>query len=284
MSVIRCPLSVLRSANNPDNGQRTTDNGPSSLLVAAAMLFTASTLLAQHDISKVDPAPVGGAIAVPAPENNKRQMKRYEFGDLGGAKQALGSQLIDGRLPKPLLDYITRDGLVEQRISLFEGGLVVVNMSGAANIRKKVLIPLEAMKSYLTNATPAAVRRIDPADLTRPDGARSAVLRVYEADGTFVEKHFNPIGILPRALYEKILPLQDLLRVVSEDREVTSSVAGYEPKEGDELVADDQRIYRVTRVVEQGGIVELKCLTDPISIFVAKKDLHQYFIGARPKH
>src|SRR5215213_4256279 len=57
-----------------------------------------------HDISKVDPAPLGGAIAVPLPEKRSRQLKRYEIPELTGSRQAIGSQLINGELPKPVLD------------------------------------------------------------------------------------------------------------------------------------------------------------------------------------
>ena len=245
------------------------------------VFVVATAALAQHDITKVDPAPQGGAIATPLPESQKRKLKRYEMPELAGAKQALGSQLIDGRLPKPLVDFITRDGVVEQRISLFEGGLVVLNMNGAALIRKKVIIPPDALKSYLRVLTADSVRAIDTSDLTPPDAARSARLRVYDANGVAVERIYNPIGILPKALADRVLPLQDLLRAMSEDRTVTSTVAGYMPQPGDELVADDQRVFRVVRVTEPGGVVELKCLDDPTTMYVARKDLSQYFVGRR---
>lgn len=248
----------------------------------ALLVFAiAATALAQHDISKVDPAPAGGAIAVPLPEEHRRKLKKYDIPDMAGAKQALGSQLIDGRLPKPLVDFISRDGIVEQRVSLFEGGLVVVNMTGAATIRKKVIIPPDALRSYLRVLNVEALNQVHTMDLTRPDAARGARLRVYGEDGIAVERVFNPLGILPKALADKVLPMQDLLRAISEDRTVTTSVAGYEPKEGDELVADDQRVFRVVRVTEPGGVVELKCLDDPISMYIARKDLSQYFVGRR---
>jgi hypothetical protein len=241
----------------------------------------ATSALAQHDISKVEPAPPGAAIATPLPEVQKRQMRKYDIPDMAGAKQALGSQLIDGRLPRPLVDYISRDGVVEQRISLFEGGLVVINMTGAATIRKKVIIPPDALKSYLGVLNAAALRRVDPGDLMPPDAVRIARLRVYDADGIAVERVYNPIAVLPKVLADKVLPMQDLLRAISEDRTVTTSVAGYEPKAGDELVADDQRVFRVVRVTEPGGVVELKCLDDPTTMYIARKDLSQYFVGRR---
>ena len=248
---------------------------------ALLVLVLALPALAQHDISKVDPAPPGTAIASPLPENQKRRLKKYDIPDMAGAKQALGSQLIDGRLPRPLVDFITRDGIVEQRISLFEGGLVVVHMTGAATIRKKVIIPPDALRAYRGVVNAAALAKIDPTQLPRPDASRTARLRAYADDGTSVERTYNPLGILPKALADKTLPLQDLLRAISEDRTVTTTIAGYMPKEGDELVADDQRVFRVVRVTEPGGVVELKCLDDPTSMYIARKDLSQFFIGKR---
>jgi len=199
---------------------------------------------------------------------------------LAGAQQAVGSQLLDGRLRKPIMDFITSEGLVEQRVSIFEGGLVVVNMTGAATIRKKMLIPQDALDAYIRNVSPGKLASVDTFALAAPDRTSRGLLRVYEEDGKYVERVFNPSRVLPKDLNDQIEPLRDLLRAVSEDRDVTSSVAGYEPKPGDELVADDQKVYRVVRVVEGANIVELKCLSAPTSIYVAKKDLHLYFIGA----
>src|SRR6185503_15189728 len=70
-----------------------------------------------HDISGVDPAPLGGAIAVPVPEKQRRKLKKYEIPELAGARQAIGPQLVDGRLPNPLIDYHVRDAVLDQRIS-----------------------------------------------------------------------------------------------------------------------------------------------------------------------
>ena len=248
-------------------------------LVLVAILF-ALTANAQHDISKVEPAPPDAAAATPGP---RKPMKKYDVPDLAGASQALGSQLIDGRLPKPLIDYLAMSDDVFQRISIFEGGLVVVNMTGASAIRKKVLIPPDALENYTRAASPAVIRTVDQKSLAAPKPTRRAQLRVYDADGTFVERVFDPGHVLPKTLHRPIAPLRDLLRAISEDRDVTSSVAGYQPKPGDELVADDQKVYRVVRVAGPNGIVELKCLSAPTTIYIAQKDLHQYFVGARPK-
>jgi hypothetical protein len=247
--------------------------------LSVAVLLCALPAFAQHDISQVEPASPDAAIATPIPM--KRGFKKYEIPDLAGAQQAVGSQLIDGRLRKPVVDFITAEGSIEQRVSIFEGGLVVVNMTGATTIRKKLLIPEDALQSYVAAISAESLGAISQESLVPPEPARRSLLRVYQEDGRFVERSFNPSRVLPKPLNDQIAPLRDLLRAVSEDRSVTSSVANYEPKTGDELVADDQKVYRVMRVVDGAGVVELKCLDAPTTIYVVKKDLHLYFVGRR---
>lgn len=251
------------------------------LLVLTALLVP--TAAAQHDITKVDPAPEGTAIATPMPGMRQRQMRKYEIPELAGATQALGPQLIEGRLPKPLADFVITEGTLTQRVSLFEGGLVVVHMSGGVTLRKKLILPKDALDGYLRALTPSTLQAIDPRELSTPERDRIARVRAYHADGTFVERRFHPGHMLPQTLGVQVNPLRDLLRAISEDREVTSSVAGYEPQPGDELVADDHKTYRVMRVVPGANVVELKCLDAPTTIYVAKKDLNLYFIGAKPR-
>ena len=233
-----------------------------------------------HDISKVDPAPLGGAIAIPPPEREKKRLKKYEMPELSGARQAIGSQLINGRLPKPVLDYLVSNGAVDQRISFFEGGLVVVRLAGAGGVvQKRVIIPDDALKNYLQSTTPEALQAIRDSDLTPPNEGRSSLLRIYAEDGTAVERVFDPLAAHPRKLDLQISPLQDLLRAISEDRTVTNTVAGYEPKVGDELVGDDRKTWRVERIIKDSGVVQLRCTSQPTVMYVAKKDLHNYFIG-----
>ena len=247
------------------------------------VLLVALPALAQHDITSVDPAPPGTAIATPMPTSEIRRLKRYDTPELAGAKQALGSQLIDGRLRKPLIDFVTREGTIEQRVSIFERGLVVVQMTGASTIRKRVIIPDDALAQYTAAVSVKALRAIDARELAIPETTRRSLLRVYDTDGSYVERAFHPGRVPPKQLNDQVAPLRDLLRAISEDREVTSTVADYEPQEGDELVADDHKTYRVMRVVGAAQVVELKCLDAPTTIYIAKKDLHLYFVGAKPK-
>ncbi len=232
-----------------------------------------------HDISMVDPAPLGGAIAVPLSEAQRKQLRKYDVPELAGSRQALGSQLVDGALPRPLIDYVARDSNVEQRLSIFQGGLVVVSLRGTGGpIRKRLIIPDDALQSYRKRISPSALDAVRPGDLARPRENRNALLRVYSADGKYVERSYDPMAALPKALSDQIVPLRDLLRTISEDRTVTNSVANYMPKPGDHLVGDDRKVYLVKRVIDD-RIVELRCMTQPTTIYVAVKDLYNYFIG-----
>jgi len=250
--------------------------------VVVLLVAIAIPAIAQHDITQVDPVDPDAAISTPVPQAQQKRLKKYDLPELAGAKQALGSQLLDGRLRKPLVDFITTEGAVEQRISIFEGGLVVIKMTGAATIRKKVLIPDDALKSYLRGATIENLRAVDARSLPTPDRDRRALLRVYDVDGTFEERVFHPNRVLSKQLTDQIDPLRDLLRAISEDRGVTTSIANYEPKSGDQLVADDHKVWTVARVVG-ADVVELHCVDVPTVMYIAKKDLHLYFIGAKGK-
>ena len=235
-----------------------------------------------HDISQVDAAPLGGAIAVPIPESESKRLRRYDIPELIGAKQAIGSQLIDGRLPRPLLDYAIHNGKIIQRVSLFEGGLVVLNMTGAGGtIRKKLILPGDALTAYLKPAKSRDLRILRSYEVPMPMPGRLAEIRAYDyPEGKKFELKFDPVAALPKPLNDVTMPLSDLLRAMSEDRTVTSSVANYEPKVGDELIGDDRRTYRVSRLTPD-GVVELHCVGQPTIIYVDKKDLYNYFIGAR---
>ena len=235
----------------------------------------------EHDITKVDPAPPGTVIATPLPEKQRRQMKKYDIPELAGARQALGSQLIDGRLPKPILDYIVLDANVEQRISIFEHGLIVVRMTGAGGttLMKRVILPSDALKAYLKTESPNVLASIKPKDVTPPQSGRRSQLRIYRDNGERVELTFDPVGVIPKSLGDQVRPLEDLLRAISVDRTVTNTVADYQPSVGDELVSDDRKTWRVERVMND--IVELHCVSQPSIMYVDKKDLYNYFVGKR---
>ncbi|HEX7679496.1 MAG TPA: hypothetical protein VF713_15295, partial [Thermoanaerobaculia bacterium] len=123
-----------------------------------------------------------------------------------------------------------------------------------------------------------ALAAVNNGELSKPRDTRQALLRVYDSQMSFVERQFDPMSTLPKTLSDQVVLMQDLMRAIYLDRAVTNSVAGYMPKAGDQLVGDDKKIYQVTRVVS-GKIVELRCLSNPTTIYVDVKDLYNYFIG-----
>src|ERR1700719_2929324 len=130
-----------------------------------------TSLLAQatppHDITQVDAAPLGGAIATPLPEAQRKQLMKYEIPELAGSRQALGSQLVNDTLPRPMVDYVVQDAKLQQRISIFQGGLVVVDIRGAGGpIRKRVIIPDDALQNYMKSV--ASIVRIRQSDVPPP--------------------------------------------------------------------------------------------------------------------
>src|SRR3954468_3776616 len=157
---------------------------------AIVLLILATAAVAQetmpspppgHDISQVDAAPLGGAINVPLPEDEEKRLRRYDIPELAGAKQAIGPQPVGGRLPRPLVDYSIQSGKIVQRLSLFEGGLAVLNMRGAGGvIRKKLILPPDALKAYLKPAQARELRGLRPSDLPMLSAGRLAVVRVYD--------------------------------------------------------------------------------------------------------
>lgn len=262
---------------------------PSPSPVFFAALFVSATLFAQqqppapqeppHGLEMVEPAPADGAIATPLPEAQRRKLKKLDIPELSGARQALGSQLVDGALPRPVIDYVSTDGKVRERISFFEHGLVVVDVTGGGGtIRKRVLLPDDAFRSYTGSITAARLAAVRADALAPPRDGRRSVLRVYDAPGHFVEREFDPMSTPPKRLSDQVVPMQDLLRAIYQDRAVTNSVSNYAPKEGDELVGDDNRVWRVKRVIGS-KIVVLECTTQPMSMYVDVHDLHNYFIG-----
>ena len=75
------------------------------LLALPALLVAQQQQPPTHDITMVDKVPLGGAMATPLPEAQRKQLEKYDLPELAGSSQALGSQLINGELRQPLVDY-----------------------------------------------------------------------------------------------------------------------------------------------------------------------------------
>ncbi len=227
-----------------------------------------------------DNVPIGGAIAVPVPDSSEVDVTRFEVPELVGARQAIGSQLVDGKLPEPFIDFVSVTGAMEERISIFQNGLAVLHLKGAgATIRKRMILPDDAMKSYHQNFSAATLDALPPELPGSPTRTDYASIRITN-DGKAVERRFGTRVILPLRLDRMRAVLQDLIRAMAIDREVTNPITGYVPSLGDRLISDDQKLYRVTRILDQGKVVELTCVHEPTKVYFSVKDLYTHFIAA----
>jgi hypothetical protein len=242
---------------------------PAWIVLAAAVLSPLA--LAQSE---------GIAISVPLPDLDSRKFRRYQVVELSEALPVGGSLLVDGNLPAAILDYLTRLGTIRQRVSIFENGVVSVALSGAGGrVEKKVLMPPDAVASYrefFASCDLGSFRPIEPGS-----DENRVTIRMLSADGTPIEKRFPATALVPENVERMRLVLDDLLRALSEDREVTNPISLWEPREGDTLLGGDQKTYRVVRILG-GEFIELVCTSEPVRRFVPIKDLHLYFVGAVP--
>ena len=106
--------------------------------------------------------------------------------------------------------------------------------------------------------------------------ARSSIRR-YRENGSPAEVSFSNSRVLPADLQRLRTVLDDLVRILSEDREATNPMVVYKPRLGDKLIGDDQQLYKVTAINNHGELLELTSTRDPVKIFVATKDVYTYF-------
>ncbi len=249
------------------------------------ILPAALALLLPEAFAQSTPAELreeGTAISVPTPRLGYFSRRKYELPDLAGATPATGSQLIDGRLPLPLIDYRCDVAGLRQRLTLFEGGLVSLEMEGAgATIRKKIRIPEDALRNLRESIrADDLMGAADYSSSSRINESR-AFIRIYDDTGQHVERNFHPNMVLPEKIEKQRRILLDLLRALAEEREISNPVTGYIPQVGDRLIGDDSKIYKITQMISSGSVAELTCLTEPTKMYVASKDLYNYFIAVR---
>lgn len=274
------PPEQSSGANSASSADRRPAYQAIGVLVLA--VSTAGSLFGQgHGIESVAPAPPGTGISVPL-DDPRVDPRKLELPELAGTRQALGSQLVDGRLPRPLIDYSARVDAYLQRITIFETGLVSIHFdSPGGRIQKRLILPPDAVEVYRTELSAAKLDRIRKHELIDDSPGKRATIRVYDSAGTPVERSFNSTSLLPHDMEQFRTVLQDLLRALIQDRDVTNTVTGYKPAVGDRLVTDDQKTYRVVRVIQDGKYVELVSLSDPTRMLIASEDLHKHFIGSR---
>ena len=238
------------------------------------MILLASALMSPFALAQTE----GIAISVPLPDLDARKFRRYEVIELSGAMPVDGSLLIDGRLPAVIVEYVSQLGTIRQRVTIFENGVVSIELSGVGGrVEKKVLMPADAVAAYRAFFETCEIERYRPLD-EGTDQDR-VTMRLVPREGDAIVKRFPATSLVPENVERMRLVLDDLLRALSEDREVTNPISLWTPREGDTLLGGDQKSYRVVRLL-QGEFIELVCTTEPVRRFVPIKDLHLYFVGA----
>lgn len=251
-------------------------------VVVASFLAAAVFAAPQEGTPDLRDTSPGDAISVPIPTSRMLDLQRYEIPELAGAEVARGSYLVDGKLPRPVVDYVASMAGIRQRLSIFENGVVSISMKGTGGtIRKRLIIPPDALAAYKQALDAESLMEAPDHIETMNPTKDHASLRIYRDDGSVVERTFNPTVVQNIAVGKPTMILNDLLRALSEDREATSSLSGYKPRVGDQLIADDEQTYRVVRIIDEGKYVELMSTRQPLTLYVAVKDLHNYFVGRR---
>ncbi len=58
---------------------------------------------------------------------------------------------------------------------------------------------------------------------------------------------------------------------------VTNPMIAYRPRLGDRLIGDDQKLYQVVSIKNEGTLLELRSTKDPITIYVSTQDVYTNF-------
>lgn len=258
-------------------------------LAAAVLTFASAAphLSAQPEEEYMPPAELGSSISIPKPPEDEIDASKYESPELTDTRPAIGSQLVEGRLPRPLLDYSIVTSKSLQRLTFFEQGLVVLHMkAGDANLRKRMLLPPAALEEYRLLLTPDNARTIARNEsLINGLSNDRGIIRVYREDGSHAQIEFSNSRILPAAIQQLRSTLDDLIRILAEDRGATNPLASYVPRIGDKLISEDLKLFEITALAQQGEIVEFTGLQEPIRVYVSRDEIPSYFhaiLGRNP--
>lgn len=221
-----------------------------------------------------------GGIAIPI-DLREVDLKKYDVVELAGASAPTDLLDEDGNLPRSIVDYSSRMGEVSDRMTLFDNGIISLELrSPAGRISKKLRVPEDAVAVYAEFFKGDGLASFRPLDAGQAHDR--VVLRLRTSDGTPVEKSFPATAVLPEEVERYRRVLQDMIRVLAEDREITNPISTYDPKVGEFLLTDDRKMWKITRLIDGGDVLELVATDDPLRRYVQKKDLYLYFIGSKP--
>lgn len=201
----------------------------------------------------------------------------YDIPELYGSRPFEGSTA----LPAILAEYAVRAGEVYERISIFENGVASIHVTGREReLRKRLIVSEESMKIYREQ-----VAALPLGDLPRSEFAlgqkNSARIRITR-NGEIEQREFLPGTILPLSIDNFRRLMTDLLDAIALDEQMTNPIATYTAQAGDRLISEDQKMYTVTRILQEGTIVEVELVGKSQKMYVPTELLPKLFIDVRP--
>lgn len=220
--------------------------------------------------------------AVLLAQSPPKDSRDQEPSELAGAEHVEGVPLVDGKLPEPFVDYSVTVRDSAEKLSLFQNGLVVVSTtSGKTTVRKSVMIPPGAVDEYRKFLTPARLAETSQPDRHLAPTSSVETIRITGEDGESVVRVIDPSTAISSDLGRIRFLIQDLIRVVEEDKEITNPMLDYVPKKGDVLVGDDMSTWTILSVHPTQGFIEVASTSSPVTMYVQIKELPERFLGHR---
>jgi hypothetical protein len=202
----------------------------------------------------------------------------YDIPELYGSRPFEGNE--SAKLPTLLAEYAIRAGDVYERISIFENGVAAIHIAGREReLQKRLIVSDESMKIYREQIAKLPLSELPSSQfaLDRRNNARIRITR----NGQVEEREFIPGTMLPLAVENFRLLLADLLEAITQDQQVTNPITTYTAQIGDRLISEDQKMYTVTRILQEGTIVEVELVGKSQKMYLPAELLPKLFIDVR---
>lgn len=248
------------------------------LTVLAALFVATGSLLAQNVPQSISATDVPTGVVVEEAGRDKSSDEPYDVPELYGSRP---HELRSGeRLPQVLAEYVVRSGKLLQRISIFDNGVGVVHLRGGeGNATRRLLLadePIDTVRKVMEQIDIHGLRTSDPFR----DPSEYAELRIARG-GKLVSIALGANEVQPQSIETLRVVMSDLLAAMMQDRQISNPIAQYHASVGDRLVSEDGRTYRVTRLIEDGSVVELEMTSKPLRIVVPSNLLYKMFVDVR---
>jgi hypothetical protein len=213
--------------------------------------------------------------------------KEWRRGDVYDDAELYGSRPDEARpgepLSKVLVEYGIRAGSISERITIFENGTAVVSRRGAGpDVQRRLRLPSDLINLYREVIGAIELRAIPPVDGLGPTDLHQALLR-FRRDESLIETRFAASRVLPYQLDHLRTMLTTLLDSIAVDQQVTNPVNNYKPVLGDRLLDDMGHAYEIVRLIDDGAMVELKRLDQPLRYYIEPDALYRMFVAIQPK-